>query len=64
MRAAHFFGVRLHIVKQGADGRQTNTLGVQLQGDNVIFTVNGTGMTRPPKGEDPHRRVVWLQDWQ
>jgi hypothetical protein len=40
-------------VKQGADGRQTNTLGVQMQGDNVIFTVNGTGMTRLK------RRIAW-----
>jgi hypothetical protein len=37
------------IVKQGSDGRQTNTLGLQVQGDNVIFTVNGTEMTRLPK---------------
>ncbi len=39
------------IVKQGADGRQTNTLGIQVQGDNVIFTVNGTEMTRLPKSK-------------
>jgi hypothetical protein len=39
------------IVKQGADGRQTNTLGVQVQGDNVIFSVNGTEMTRLPKSK-------------
>ena len=39
------------IVKQGPDGRQTNTLGVQVQGDNVIFTVNGTEMTRLPKSK-------------
>lgn len=39
------------IVKQGADGRQTNTLGVQVQGDNVIFTVNGVEMTRLPKSK-------------
>jgi hypothetical protein len=37
------------IVKQGADGRQVNTLGVQVQGENVIFTVNGTEVTRLPK---------------
>ena len=29
------------IVKQGDDGRQTNTLGVQVRGDEVIFSVNG-----------------------
>ncbi len=39
------------IVKQGADGRQTNTLGIQVQGDNVIFMVNGTEVTRLPKSK-------------
>lgn len=39
------------IVKQGADGRQTNTLGVQVQGDDVIFTVNGTEVTRLAKSK-------------
>lgn len=39
------------IVKQGGDGRQTNTLGIQTQGDNVIFTVNGTEVTRLPKSK-------------
>ncbi|HWF10475.1 MAG TPA: hypothetical protein VG297_18535 [Bryobacteraceae bacterium] len=39
------------IVKQGNDGKQTNTLGVEVQGDNVIFTVNGTEMTRLPKSK-------------
>jgi hypothetical protein len=39
------------IVKQGADGRQTNTLGIQVQGDNVIFMVNGTEVTRLAKGK-------------
>jgi hypothetical protein len=39
------------IVKQGADGRQTNTLGIKVQGDNVIFTVNGVEMTRLPKSK-------------
>jgi len=39
------------IVKQGADGKQTNTLGIQVQGDNVIFTVNGTEVTRLPKSK-------------
>ncbi len=39
------------IVKQGADGRQANTLGVQVQGDNVIFTVNGTEVTRLAKSK-------------
>jgi hypothetical protein len=39
------------IVKQGADGRQTNTLGIQVQGDSVIFTINGTEVTRLPKSK-------------
>jgi hypothetical protein len=39
------------IVKQGNDGKQTNTLGVQVQGDNVIFTVNGTEVTRLAKSK-------------
>jgi hypothetical protein len=44
---------KLHpaIAKQGADGRQTNTLGVQVQGDDVIFTVNGAEVTRLPKSK-------------
>ena len=37
------------VAKQGADGKQTNTLGVQVQGDNVIFSVNGTEVNRLPK---------------
>lgn len=39
------------IAKQGADGSQTNTLGIQVQGDNAIFTVNGTEVTRLPKSK-------------
>jgi hypothetical protein len=39
------------IVKQGADGRQTNTLGIQVQGDNAIFMVNGKEVTRLPKSK-------------
>ena len=39
------------IVKEGADGKQANTLGVQVQGDNVIFTVNGTEVTRVAKSK-------------
>jgi hypothetical protein len=39
------------IVKQGADGRQTNTLGIRVQGDNAIFMINGTEMTRVPKSK-------------
>ena len=39
------------IVKQGADGRQTNTLGIQVEGGSAIFTVNGTEVTRLPKSK-------------
>jgi hypothetical protein len=39
------------IVKQGPDGRQTNTLAIQVQGDNVIFSVNGTEVTRLAKSK-------------
>jgi hypothetical protein len=39
------------IVKEGADGKQANTLSVQVQGDNVIFSVNGTEVTRQPKSK-------------
>lgn len=31
---------------EGSDGKQTNTLSVQLSGDNVIFSVNGTEVNR------------------
>jgi hypothetical protein len=39
------------IVKQGTDGRQTNTLGIRVQGDNAIFLVNGKEMTSVPKSK-------------
>jgi hypothetical protein len=39
------------IVKQGADGKQANTLAVQVQGDDVIFKINGTEMTRLSKSK-------------
>lgn len=39
------------IVKQGDDGRQTNTLALQVQGDNVIFSVNGKEVDRLPKSK-------------
>ena len=39
------------IVKQVTDGRQTNTLGIQVQGDNVIFMVNGKEVTRLPRSK-------------
>ncbi len=39
------------IVKQGSDGRQTNTLGIQVKGDTVSFTVNGMQMKTLPKSK-------------
>lgn len=39
------------ITKEGADGKQANVLGIQVQGENVIFTVNGTEVTRQPKSK-------------
>jgi hypothetical protein len=39
------------IVKQGDDGKQTNTLAVEVKGDNVIFSVNGTEVNRQPKSK-------------
>lgn len=39
------------IVKEGADGKQANTLGVQVQGNNVILTVNGTEVQRLQKNQ-------------
>jgi len=39
------------IVKEGADGKQANTLGIQVQGDNVIFSVNGKEVTRLAKSK-------------
>jgi hypothetical protein len=39
------------IVKQGADGKQANVLGIEVQGDNVIFSVNGTEVSRQPKAK-------------
>lgn len=39
------------IVKQGAAGKQTNTLSIQVKGDNAIFSVNGKEMTTLPKSK-------------
>jgi hypothetical protein len=40
------------ITKQDAgNGRQTNVLGVEVRGDEAIFTVNGAEVARQPKGE-------------
>ena len=37
--------------KEGADGKQENTLSVQVQGDNVIFSVNGKQVKTLPKSQ-------------
>jgi hypothetical protein len=37
--------------QEASDGRQTNTLGIQVQGDDVIFSMNGTEVTRLPKSK-------------
>jgi len=39
------------IMKQGSDGKQTNTLGIQVKGDQVIFTVNGMQVNTQPKSK-------------
>ena len=39
------------IHKQAADGKQSNVLGIQVQGADVIFTVNGTEVTKLPKSK-------------
>jgi hypothetical protein len=36
------------IKPEGADGKQTNTLSVQVTGGNVVFSVNGTEVHRQP----------------
>lgn len=36
------------IKPEGADGKQVNTLAVQVNGANVIFSVNGTEVSRQP----------------
>jgi len=37
--------------EQDEDGRQTNVLGVEVEGDDVIFKVNGTEVDRRQRGE-------------
>jgi hypothetical protein len=49
------------IVKEGADGKQSNTLGIQVQGDNVIFSVNGTEVTRLAKSKVHTDGVIGLR---
>ena len=51
------------IMKQGADGKQTNTLGIQVQGDNVIFMVNGKEVTRLAQEQGSHGRPVRFPNW-
>jgi hypothetical protein len=36
------------IKPEGPDGKQTNTLTVQVAGANVIFSINGTEVNRQP----------------
>lgn len=36
------------IKPEGADGKQSNTLSIQVQGANVIFSVNGTEVSKQP----------------
>ena len=36
------------IKPEGADGKQTNNLSIQVNGANVIFSVNGTEVSRQP----------------
>ena len=38
-------------VAKEAAGKQANVLGVEVAGDNVIFTVNGTEVARQPKAK-------------
>ena len=38
-------------VAKEATGKQANVLGVEVAGDNVIFTVNGTEVARQPKAK-------------
>ena len=39
------------IVKEGADGKQQNTLSIEVRGNDVIFGVNGKEMTRLMKSQ-------------
>lgn len=39
------------VSEQDEDGRQTNVLGVEVEGDDVIFKVNGTEVDRRQRGE-------------
>ncbi len=39
------------IVKEGPDGRQTNTLRIQIRGENVIFSINNAEVTTLPKSK-------------
>jgi len=38
------------IKPEGADGKQSNNLSIQVNGANVIFSVNGTEVNRQPAG--------------
>lgn len=36
---------------EGPDGRQTNILGIRVGGEEVIFTANGTEVTKLPRSK-------------
>ena len=46
------------ISKQDEAGKQVNVLGVKVQGNDVIFTSNGTEVARKPKTEIPAEGLV------
>lgn len=39
------------IMAEGADGKQMNTLSVQVAGDEVVFSINGTEVNRLPAAD-------------
>ena len=39
------------IAQEAANGRQVNTLGIAVQGDSVVFKVNGKDVTRLAKSK-------------
>jgi hypothetical protein len=39
------------IAKETAEGKQVNALGLEVSGDNVIFSVNGMEVSRQPKAK-------------
>jgi hypothetical protein len=41
------------VIKEDANGRQQNTLAIQVQGNDVIFSINGKEVARKTKAELP-----------